>query len=215
MSRSDPNRARADLLPKFVGYAEVGAALGVSRRTVERMVRAGIFPKPVQLAPNRVGWQVEAVEQWLSDSGRRLEARAVSRPEDLEPDQLISEARKLIAQATVKQLGVAVDPDAIASINVSRSMTMGEFQAAEVSEFAIYSERFKDIDPQRAFILAAWLFPPIRPFFESAEGASLPMLSDPNVIARLGPRALHDESWAELDAELQVSGRPAADNSSV
>ena len=48
-------------LPQFVGYAEVEAALGVSRRTVERMVREDKFPRPVQLTPNRVGWKVETV----------------------------------------------------------------------------------------------------------------------------------------------------------
>lgn len=79
MSRSDPKKERTDLLPRFVGYGEVEGALGVSRRTIERMVRAGDFPKPTQLAPNRVGWQVEAVEKWLSDSGRKLEVFGPSR----------------------------------------------------------------------------------------------------------------------------------------
>ena len=31
-------------LPQFIGYAQVESALGVSRRTVERMVREGKFP---------------------------------------------------------------------------------------------------------------------------------------------------------------------------
>ena len=45
----------------YVGYREVAAARGVSRRTLERMVRAGTFPCPQRLSPGRVGWPAEVV----------------------------------------------------------------------------------------------------------------------------------------------------------
>lgn len=45
----------------YVGYREVAAARGVSRRTIERMVRAGTFPKPQRVSPGRVAWPIEVV----------------------------------------------------------------------------------------------------------------------------------------------------------
>jgi prophage regulatory protein len=57
-------------LPQYVGFSQVQDALGVSRRTVERMVRDGKFPQPVQLSSNRVGWRVETVTKWMSERER-------------------------------------------------------------------------------------------------------------------------------------------------
>jgi prophage regulatory protein len=54
-----------DRLPQIVSYPEVQKHLGVSRRTIERMVRKGEFPQPLQLAPNRVGWKIETVLGWI------------------------------------------------------------------------------------------------------------------------------------------------------
>lgn len=121
----------------------------------------------------------------------------------------MAQATDLIAAALAKHHGTPVDRDDIASVHVSRVVSEEEFQAAEVQEFGHYSERFRAIDAQRAFILAAWLFPPIRPYLEGPDRASLPMLSDPDAITTLGPLALHDDTWAELEARFQVGAPPA------
>ncbi len=36
----------------------------LSRRTIYRYIKQGLFPPPVQLGPNRVAWPSEAVESW-------------------------------------------------------------------------------------------------------------------------------------------------------
>lgn len=176
----------------------------MSRRTIERKVRDGCFPKPVQLAPNRVGWQFEAIEKRLSDSGRQLEARAVARPEELSPDARTSEAASLIVDALSIQHGAKISPDEVATVHVSRTVTQSAFDAAEVEEFELYANRFEGFSDTRALILAAWLFASIRPYFAGNDGAPHPFLNEPATFAALGPLALHDETWADLAAQLQA-----------
>ena len=143
-------------LPQYVGYRHVCDALLVSRRTVERMVREGKFPPPVQLSPNRVGWQAETVTAWLDERGKGLVAHAVAHPQDLEPDQLVESARDLLAQAMSKRDGQPVDPAGM-SIHTSRAVTLDVFKAGEVREFVLRAERFTHFDQGRAVVLAAWL----------------------------------------------------------
>ena len=58
--------AKARHLQQFVSYREVAG-------------------RPVQLAPNRVGWQVETLTTWLDEQSRGLVAHAVAHPGDLPP----------------------------------------------------------------------------------------------------------------------------------
>jgi prophage regulatory protein len=39
---------------------------GLSRSTVDRLERAGRFPRRVQLSPRRVAWPAESVAAWAS-----------------------------------------------------------------------------------------------------------------------------------------------------
>jgi len=41
-----------------VGWSNLSAV------TIWRRIRAGDFPKPVQLTPNRIGWREEDLEKW-------------------------------------------------------------------------------------------------------------------------------------------------------
>ena len=54
---------------------------------IDRMEKAGRFPKRVQLGPCRVGWVESEVLAWLE---ARLQAREVMRP--LAPDRLSKRA---------------------------------------------------------------------------------------------------------------------------
>lgn len=45
---------------------------GLSRRTLYQEISNGRFPRPVRLAPRRVGWPEADVEAWLKE---RIEAR--------------------------------------------------------------------------------------------------------------------------------------------
>jgi prophage regulatory protein len=45
---------------------ELSKRLGVSETTIWRWVRAGLFPKPITLGPNTIGWDEETqVQPWL------------------------------------------------------------------------------------------------------------------------------------------------------
>ena len=43
---------------------QVTARTGLSATTIWRQVRAGKFPNPRQLTPNRIGWSEHEVQQW-------------------------------------------------------------------------------------------------------------------------------------------------------
>ena len=40
---------------------------GLSRTTIWRMVKAGTFPKPVELGSRARGWRSKDVDKWLED----------------------------------------------------------------------------------------------------------------------------------------------------
>jgi prophage regulatory protein len=207
MSKAQPIKPAH--LPQYVGYRHVCDALVVSRRTVERMVREGKFPSPVQLSPNRVGWQAETVTAWLDERGKGLVAHAVAHPQDLEPDQLVDSARDLIAEAMSKRTGKPVDPAGM-SVYTTRAVTMDEFKAAEAREFALLAKRFAHFGEGRAVVLAAWLFPALRPLFEDGaiDEAARKLFQSPEALRELGSRALHDDDWDEAEAGLLAAGRP-------
>ena len=52
---------------------EVAGFIGVSVTTLWRLVRAGHFPPPMQLSPNRVGWSSTVVKRWLGAKGGNSE----------------------------------------------------------------------------------------------------------------------------------------------
>lgn len=40
--------------------------INVSVPTLERMVRSGQFPRPIQISPRRVGWTESAIVGWIA-----------------------------------------------------------------------------------------------------------------------------------------------------
>lgn len=198
-----PNSPKRQHLPQYVGYREVQDAIGVSRRTIERMVREGRFPRPAQLAPNRVGWQVEAVTAWLAERGTGLVAHAVTHADDLSPDELESDAVSFVVKAMEKRTGETVDAGDL-GIHVTRKLTEDQFLAAEKREFANYSDRFSDFDLQRSCVMAAWLFEGLRHIIErSVPSADRPMYRDAETIELFGGAALNDASWDKATAAFR------------
>ena len=118
------------------------------------MVRDRRFPPPTQLAPNRVGWQLDQIKTWLSDRGKGLVAHAVAHPGALSPEQLEGEAMALVVKAMEKRAGAPVD-DADPGIHVTSQLSEGAFRDAERREFANYSDRFSGFDITRAYVMAA------------------------------------------------------------
>lgn len=48
-----------------------------SRAQRYRDVRAGKFPPPIEIGPNRVGWFEDEIEEWLASRPRRTYGAAV------------------------------------------------------------------------------------------------------------------------------------------
>ena len=50
----------------FLSRAEVRALTGLSATTIWREIRAGRFPEPVALSPNRKAFRANDIAQWVS-----------------------------------------------------------------------------------------------------------------------------------------------------
>jgi prophage regulatory protein len=51
--------------PLLIPASEVARLLGISKRTLWRLLSAGKLPAPVRLG-NNVRWRLDEVEQWIS-----------------------------------------------------------------------------------------------------------------------------------------------------
>jgi len=52
---------------KIIGKKELRELVLYSPQHVARLEKAGLFPKRVQLGPNRVGWLLSEVQDWLQE----------------------------------------------------------------------------------------------------------------------------------------------------
>jgi len=50
---------------KLLSLREVSATTGLSRTTIWRYVKAGIFPAPLQLGPNRICWRQNDIFEFI------------------------------------------------------------------------------------------------------------------------------------------------------
>jgi prophage regulatory protein len=56
---------------RFIRASEVLRMIGVSRTTLWRMVRAGLFPQPVRITKRNTGYIFDDVENWMRGRARR------------------------------------------------------------------------------------------------------------------------------------------------
>ncbi len=54
---------------RIVGERECGELTDLSRTTRWRLMRRGRFPAKVSLSPNRAGWKLSAIIEWLEARG--------------------------------------------------------------------------------------------------------------------------------------------------
>jgi len=57
--------------PPLLTQGDVAAQLRVAPRTLQRMVKAGEFPRPVPISPGRARWRQVDVDTWLDRQGGR------------------------------------------------------------------------------------------------------------------------------------------------
>ena len=60
---------------RFIRASEVLRMIGVSRTTLWRMVRAGLFPQPVRITKRNTGYIFDDVESWMRSPLRKVPFR--------------------------------------------------------------------------------------------------------------------------------------------
>jgi predicted DNA-binding transcriptional regulator AlpA len=63
---------------RFIRPRQVLEMIGVSRRTLRRMVQEGSFPQPVRITKRNAGYVLEAVEAWMEARTQGLTWEAAS-----------------------------------------------------------------------------------------------------------------------------------------
>ena len=56
---------------RILNQRDILAALGVSKTTLWRMIKAGTFPQPLKIGERLNGWRVETFEGWLDARGAK------------------------------------------------------------------------------------------------------------------------------------------------
>lgn len=52
---------------RFLRMSQVQARTGLSRSTIRRWVRRGLFPQPIRLGERVLGWIEAEVDQWMRE----------------------------------------------------------------------------------------------------------------------------------------------------
>ena len=195
-------------LHQLVGYAELIKAAGVSRSTIERAWRGPWddgephLPKPGKIGSRSV-WAAEDANTWLLARARwqcgMLTALARFDVNSLSPDELGDAAIDLLMRAIENEIGEPVDA---AGIRITygppqQVISEADFAMAEAAEAAMFKERFSGFDTPRACVMAAWLFPELRPIFAEAaidDGIRRTFL-DEEALRALALSAMNDHHW--------------------
>jgi excisionase family DNA binding protein len=70
-TEAPPTEAPPTALSPLVGYVELTATLGISRRAAERMVAAGTLPSPDVRIGRLVRWKPSTIQAWINAGGVR------------------------------------------------------------------------------------------------------------------------------------------------
>ena len=62
-------RKKINDVPQILSRRQVAAKIGVSLTTLWRLVTKGLFPRPLQISPGRVGWTADIVDRWIDERG--------------------------------------------------------------------------------------------------------------------------------------------------
>lgn len=187
---SMPKSATEQKLPRYVGRREVAEALGISTKTLRRMVNDGGFPQPVNLSPNRIGWMAHVVAEYMASRARDVTARAVSSPDQLSDATVAVSARQLAATHLAREFGEHVDPASVIIGRIKR-MSPAEGAVEERELFASLERQFEALSELECIPVIYWLFPAYRPGLRHAllrRGVELP--TDETAIRAIGAGAL-------------------------
>ena len=165
-------------LPRYVGYAEIAEATGIDRRTIQRLMERGKFPKPDALPTKENRWRLSVVADWLEQrSAEQLAAlsdSAVTDPAKLKPEQVV-DALEALASRFIALHGEQVQPGDVLSVGVQRQLTdeqrsaIAHNAAAEQRELvAGIVDRLDGLHYVEALMLQRAFLPPLRRFADAA-----------------------------------------------
>ena len=204
---------KAPSLPPLVGYAELEATYGWNKRTLQRWVRAGKLPRPTTTPGGRVAWLLADMEAFIEQMHKGLALAAATDPLKLAPEKLGDAALDLLTRALEHEIGGPVDPAGIRVTYGPPSPTISEEQlaTAEAQEAAIWQLRFADFGAARSFVMAAWLFPELRPIFaDGAENDAVrDLFLDEDQFRTVALSAMNYYSWEHGLASLKAMSTTA------
>ena len=65
--KGEKGKQVSQFVDRIVGESECFQITNLSRTTRWRLMRQGLFPGKVSLSPNRRGWRLSGVLQWVQD----------------------------------------------------------------------------------------------------------------------------------------------------
>lgn len=57
---------------KVIKETKVIEIVCISHTTLWRIIKAGKFPRPIRLSPNRVGWIEDEIYQWIAEQQKNV-----------------------------------------------------------------------------------------------------------------------------------------------
>jgi len=169
-------------LPRYVGYSEIAEATGIEKHTIQRLMKAGKFPKPDALPTKANRWRLSVVTTWLEQRNAEqiatLNDSAETDPSKLRDDQ-VGDAIQALGARLASLHGDKIAPEDI--VGVTRKLTNDEREALQRNADAQLQERydaiadaFARLDVIRAWLVVAGLLPSLRPaadrFLETIAG---------------------------------------------
>jgi prophage regulatory protein len=64
--KKQSRRSQVEAQPRqvWISLPELECRLGLTKATIYRMIRSGLFPRQVKLGAQAVRWHLQSVEQW-------------------------------------------------------------------------------------------------------------------------------------------------------
>jgi hypothetical protein len=191
--------ATAADLPKLVGYQQLRELYGWPKRTVQDWIKARKFSRPLNLPGRENFWALDDIVAWMKGD---LASVAVSRPEDLKPEQLAPTIRELGALLVASHIGGTVTPEQV-SLSITRSATNDEVTSCRGQFVERLEELCAHFEYPRAMILVSAIFPSLRTHLP--DNFDLGPLLDLEALREFAAETcLDDERWAAFQTAAKA-----------
>jgi prophage regulatory protein len=118
----------SQITPIILRRRQVEARVGLSRSTLYALIAEGLFPEPIHLSAQAVGWLEHEVDSWLEERIRATRAANKEVHGDWRPCEYhttIETAVNSLARRLVRTSEVPTLADALAAVeNTARTLTL-------------------------------------------------------------------------------------------